>query len=59
MAIGGHSFTDIKKTPDLNLEASARGELRADASELADILDIRPYVERLREHRKSGPVETP
>ncbi len=58
LAIGAGSFTDIKMTPELNFEAEARGELRTDASELADILEIRPYVDRLREHRKLGPVET-
>lgn len=41
-------FRDIKMTPDRNPVSEASGALRADASEIADLLNISPIVDRLR-----------
>lgn len=47
-------YIDIQITPARNLQAEANNELRADAAELADLLNIRPVVEMLRTHQRSG-----
>jgi len=48
------SFVDIELAPVRDRESEARGELRADAKEAARILNIEPYVERLRTLKKQG-----
>lgn len=55
---GAGSFYDIKMTPDIDHGAAAAGQLRADAAEIADLLEIMPYVERLREQKKNNPSST-
>jgi hypothetical protein len=55
---GAGSFYDIKMTPDIDHGAAAAGQLRADAAEIANLLEIMPYVERLREQKKSNPSAT-
>lgn len=53
------SFRDIKVTPDLNQAAEARGELRTDAQEAADLLNVRSLVERIRQaKREKSPTNT-
>lgn len=47
-------YVDIQITPTRNLTAEANNELRADAAEIADLLNIRPLVEMLRTHQRSG-----
>jgi len=47
-------YVDIQITPARNLMAEANSELRADAAEMADLLNIRPVVEMLRTHQRSG-----
>lgn len=49
-------FLDITITPERNKEAEAQGQLRADAQEVAEILNIAPLVEKLRreKHKKES-----
>ncbi|MCW5824375.1 MAG: hypothetical protein KIT34_16340 [Cyanobacteria bacterium TGS_CYA1] len=47
-------YIDIQITPTRNPAAEANNELRADAAEIADLLNIRPVVEMLRTHQRSG-----
>lgn len=47
-------YVDIQITPARNLVAEANNELRADAAEMADLLNIRPVVEMLRTAQRSG-----
>lgn len=51
-------FRDIKMAPDRDLASEARGELRIDAREVADLLEIAPMVERLRALQKSPASDT-
>ena len=44
-------------SPDRNIQAELRGELRVDAKEAADILKITPMVEKLRAVKQSGIVD--
>ncbi len=55
---GAGSFYDIKMTPNIDHAAVAAGALRADAAEIADLLEITSYVERLREFKKTNPSIT-
>jgi hypothetical protein len=57
-ATGAGSFRDIKMTPDRDLEAEARGELRADAQEASRILRVESLVEKLREAKRAGITDT-
>ncbi|MFA6208624.1 MAG: hypothetical protein WCT03_12545 [Candidatus Obscuribacterales bacterium] len=55
---GAGSFYDIKMTPNIDHAAVAAGALRADAAEIADLLEVTAYVERLREFKKNNPSIT-
>jgi hypothetical protein len=44
-------FLDIMMTPERNKEAEAQGQLRADAQEAAEILNIAPLIEKLRREK--------
>ena len=48
------AFRDIKMTALPDAAAQAKGELRADAKEVADILKITPYVEKIRAEKSQG-----
>jgi hypothetical protein len=52
------SFLDIKMMPNRDLQGEARGELRADAKELADLLNIKPLVSALRKSKEAGTDST-
>lgn len=49
-------FRDILITPERDKESEARGQLRADAQEVAELLNIAPLVEKLRKekHKKES-----
>lgn len=51
-------FLDIKMTPDRDLASEERGELRAEANELAELLKIKPFVEELRRQKSLGNAKT-
>ncbi len=51
-------FRDIRMTPERNPVSESQGELRADAREVADLLKIRPMVERLRGEKQRGVLDT-
>lgn len=53
-AQGVDAFRDIRITPDRNPVAEQSGLLRADAKEIAELLEIAPVVERLRLLKSSG-----
>jgi len=57
LASGAGSFRDIKMTPDRDRDGEARGEPRAEAEELATLLNIKPLVEKLRAAKASGSPE--
>lgn len=51
-------FTDIKMTADFAPDAGKHGDLRPDAAEISELLEITPYVEQLRQHRINNPADT-
>jgi hypothetical protein len=52
-ASGAGSFRDIKMAAERDKAGEARGELRAEAQELAALLNIKPLVEKLRAAKAS------
>lgn len=52
------NFRDIKMTPSRDMQSESQGELRADARELMDLLNIRTLVSALRKSKESGTDST-
>ena len=48
------SYRDIKITPNRDMAGESRGELRADAAEVAELLKIQSLVSTLRKSQKVG-----
>ena len=55
LANGAGSFRDIKMAPERDRAGEARGELRAEAQELASLLNIKPLVEKLQAAKLGQP----
>jgi len=48
------SFLDVKLTPTIDPLHAAKGEMRADADEVANLLNIKAMVEQIREAKRQG-----
>jgi hypothetical protein len=57
-ANGAGSYKDIKMTPERDIEAETRGEMRAEASEVARLMNIDLLVEKVVHCKNSAPQET-
>lgn len=52
------AFRDIKMTPERDEVSESAGALRVDAAEVAELLNIAPMVERLRQLQKEAPTDS-